>query len=209
MSYIRGCINFIYKIFEILLLRISVLFFSAIVKIKFFLNNLENGTVTALGLPILRISRGSKVIIKDGFYIRSYCKYTDTGENRPSKIIVARGAKLTIGKNVGISSTTIVCQQSIEIGDNVLIGGGCNIFDTNFHPVDCKERLDPCTSNCGKKAPIVILDNVFIGTSCIIGKGVTIGENSVIAAGSVVVKNVPSNEIWGGNPAKFIRKINE
>ena len=50
---------------------------------------------------------------------------------------------------------------------------------------------------------------MFIGTSCIIGKGVTIGENSVIAAGSVVVKNVPSNEIWGGNPAKFIRKINE
>jgi acetyltransferase-like isoleucine patch superfamily enzyme len=57
--------------------------------------------------------------------------------------------------------------------------------------------------------PIIIEDDVFIGTNCIIGKGITIGARSVIAAGSVVVKNVPADEIWGGNPAKFIKKINE
>ena len=58
-----------------------------------------------------------------------------------------------------------------------------------------------------KTSPITISDNVFIGTSCIICKGVSIGENAVIGAGSIVTKNIPANEIWAGNPAKFIRKI--
>ena len=58
-----------------------------------------------------------------------------------------------------------------------------------------------------KCAPVVIEDNVFIGARCIILKGVTIGENSVVGAGSVVTKSIPANEIWAGNPAKFIRKI--
>lgn len=54
---------------------------------------------------------------------------------------------------------------------------------------------------------MVIEDNVFIGARCIILKGVTIGENSIVGAGSVVTKSIPANEIWAGNPAKFIRKI--
>lgn len=53
----------------------------------------------------------------------------------------------------------------------------------------------------------MICDNVFIGAKCIILKGVTIGENSVIGAGSVVTKNVPANQIWAGNPAKFIKNV--
>jgi len=58
-----------------------------------------------------------------------------------------------------------------------------------------------------KTAPIIIKDNAFIGGSTIILKGYTIGENSVIAAGSVVTGVVSDNEIWGGNPARFIRRL--
>lgn len=58
-----------------------------------------------------------------------------------------------------------------------------------------------------KHAPIKIEDDVFIGARTIITKGVTIGAKSIVAAGSVVVCNIPSGEIWGGNPAKFIMKI--
>ena len=50
---------------------------------------------------------------------------------------------------------------------------------------------------------------MFVGTNCIIGKGIHIGEGAVIAAGSVVAKNIPANEIWGGNPAKFLKKIEQ
>lgn len=56
--------------------------------------------------------------------------------------------------------------------------------------------------------PITVEDDVFVGANCIIGKGVTIGARSIIAAGSVVVKSIPKDEIWGGNPTRFIRKIN-
>ena len=52
-------------------------------------------------------------------------------------------------------------------------------------------------------------DDVFIGANCYIGKGVIIGDRSIVAAGSVVVKSIPADEIWGGNPAKFIKKIND
>ncbi|WP_262710533.1 acyltransferase [Dinghuibacter silviterrae] len=54
-------------------------------------------------------------------------------------------------------------------------------------------------------APVKIGDNVFIGMDSIILKGVTIGSNVVVAAGSVVARDIPDNQIWGGNPAKFIR----
>ncbi|MNL65825.1 2,3,4,5-tetrahydropyridine-2,6-dicarboxylate N-acetyltransferase [compost metagenome] len=57
-----------------------------------------------------------------------------------------------------------------------------------------------------KKEPIIIEQDVFIGANSIILKGVTIGARSIIGAGSIVTKNVPADEIWGGNPAKFIRK---
>lgn len=59
----------------------------------------------------------------------------------------------------------------------------------------------------GATSPVVIKDGVFIGAHCIILKGVTIGEKSIIGAGSVVTKSIPDGEIWAGNPAKFIRRI--
>jgi acetyltransferase-like isoleucine patch superfamily enzyme len=55
--------------------------------------------------------------------------------------------------------------------------------------------------------PVRIEDGAFIGTNAIICKGVTIGKESIVAAGAVVVKSIPPGEIWGGNPAKFIRKL--
>ena len=54
---------------------------------------------------------------------------------------------------------------------------------------------------------MIIKDNVFIGARCLILKGVVVGENSIIGAGSVVTKNIPDNEIWAGNPAKFIKAL--
>ena len=196
---------YIYKVFEQLSLRISILFYGFVTRKKFYLNNISYGSLTSIGIPILKISLGAKVICGDNLYIRSCGKYTDTAENRRCKFIVGKDAFFKIGSNVGITASTIVCKESVVIGDNVLIGGGCFIFDTNFHPIQSKERINPLTSNNGEKKPVIISNNVFLGSSCIICKGVTIGENAVIAAGSVVVKDVPANEVWGGNPARFIK----
>lgn len=96
--------------------------------------------------------------------------------------------------------------NSITIRENVLIGGSCKFYDTDFHPIDMNDRLNDNKDEI-KTAPIEIQDNVFIGAHCIVLKGVTIGQGSVIGAGSVVTKSVPEREVWAGNPAHFIRKI--
>lgn len=85
-----------------------------------------------------------------------------------------------------------------------MIGGGTCIYDTDFHPLSPEDRLADKNENT-VNSPVVIESNVFIGANSTILKGVTIGKNSIIGACSVVTKNIPPNEIWAGNPAKFIK----
>ena len=90
----------------------------------------------------------------------------------------------------------------IEIGDNTLIGPNTGIY-TACHPIDYNQRLEG--KEYGK--PINIGKNVWIGGSCIILPGVHIGDNSVIGAGSVVTKDIPSNVVAVGNPCKIIKEL--
>lgn len=123
-------------------------------------------------------------------------------------IVVCPNAILSIGNNSGITSTTIYCAEKIEIGNYVNIGAGCLVMDTNFHSTNWEIRMDRKKDIINAKtAPVKIDDFVFIGARSIICKGVHIGEKSLVAAGSVVVKDIPAGELWGGNPAKFIKKI--
>ena len=145
------------------------------------------------------------VCIGKGFACNSRGFCIDEGA---SIIHVNKGGELTIGNNSGISNTALHCYNKITIGDFVNIGAGTMIFDTNFHSTDWKTRENRHEDFINAKtAPVHIGNHVFIGARCIIGKGITIGNKSMIAAGSVVTKDVPAGEIWGGNPAKFIKKI--
>lgn len=124
-----------------------------------------------------------------------------------SKISTMKDAVLKIGDYSGMSNTLLHCYEKITIGNHVNIGAGTMIFDTNFHSTNWEKRKNRIEDIANAKtAPINIGDYVFIGARCIIGKGVTIGDKSIIAAGSVVTKDIPAGEIWGGNPAKFISK---
>ena len=80
------------------------------------------------------------------------------------------------------------------------------IYNQGF---DVEIKSDVLEIQNAKTAPIRIGNHVFIGARCIIGKGITIGEKSIVAAGSVVTKNIPPKEMWGGNPAKFIKPIED
>jgi len=112
---------------------------------------------------------------------------------------------LAIGSKVGISGTTIVCLKSVLIGDHTMIGGGCEIYDTDFHSLDASERM--ADGGTILSAEVVIGPKVFIGAGSIILKGAKIGEGAVIGAGSLVTSLIPEHEIWAGRPAKFIRKL--
>lgn len=126
-----------------------------------------------------------------------------------SQIVVLPGAKLEIGDYVGMSQVSITCKKHIAIGNHVRIGAGTMIFDTNFHNTDWRIRREQEEDlRTALNAPIYIGDDCFIGARTIICKGVKIGSCSIIAAGSVVVKDIPSNCIAGGNPCKVIKSIN-
>ena len=160
------------------------------------------------GLPIINISRTGYLKIGDNCKINSSTNSNPIGRNTPSMLIVRDGAQLIIGNNVGMSGSTIICHKEVNIGNNVKIGGNVCVYDTDFHSLKSKERAITEEDKSKTKSKKVILENnVFIGAHSTILKGVTIGENSIVGACSLVSKDVPANEIWGGNPATFIRKL--
>ena len=155
----------------------------------------------------LIIQNKGKCIIAEGVSFNSLLKSNLVGLCKPCTISVRPGATLTIGANSGFSGITIFCAKQISIGAYVNCGGNVFIWDTDFHPLDFEKRRIHDVSAITTQ-PITIGNDVFIGANSITLKGVTIGERSIIGAGSVVTKNIPDDEIWAGNPAKFIRKIN-
>ncbi len=101
-----------------------------------------------------------------------------------------------------LNHTSIVSALSVKIGKNVLFGPAVVIMDTDGHPAD--RRLPDVPEN-RKMAPVVIEDNAWIGWGATIMKGVTIGHHSVVAAQSLVVKDVPPHSVVAGNPGKIIK----
>lgn len=149
-----------------------------------------------------------KVIIGDYFRCISGGMLNPMGRNVKSFIKVSKNAQLIIGNNVGISCCVLRCANSIILEDNIRIGAMTIITDTDAHSLDPELRKNWNTDTLNAKTkPIHIKENVFIGASCIICKGVTIGKNSIVGAGSVVTRNIPENEIWAGNPARHIRDL--
>lgn len=162
--------------------------------------------IILLGGIKLNINKKSNVSIGKSVICLGHGYTTECGLY--SKIVVEKNASLRIGDKTGMSTCSLYCSKEISIGNCVKIGAGCKIMDTNFHALKWEERLDKSSDKKNRKClPICIKDNVFIGTRCIICKGVTIGANSIIAAGSVVVKDIPANCIAGGNPCKVIKFI--
>lgn len=180
--------------------------FITLIKFKGYGINIGPG-LSSYGIPYVYISRKGRCRIGKNFLISNSLLSSISGNKTKTRIEVRSGANLLIGDNVGLSGVTIFCSDSITVGDSTKIGFGSHIYDTDFHSLDSQIRNSSKDILFAKKSPVHIGCNVFIGTQAIVLKGVTIGDNSIIAAGSVVTKNIPSNEIWGGNPAKFLRKI--
>ena len=163
--------------------------------------------VSFYGRPYITIGKNATVRVGKEFICRSGAGQA-IDNSCCSKIIVGDNAKLIIGDYTGISNTTIECHSEIIVGNSVNIGAGTMIIDTDYHSLDWRDRKERrCDTQNRKIKPVHIGDCVFIGARSIICKGVNIGNNSIIAAGSVVVKNIPANELWGGNPARFLRQL--
>ena len=171
-------------------------------------NGVEFSTFKTHGVPLVNVGLGGKCCLGKNFRTNNREASNPIGRFHRCSIVVTEKGQLIIGNHVGLSGAAIVCHNRIEIGDHVQIGGNAVIYDTDFHSLDPKDRMHRPTDVLKMKTrPVKIGNHVFIGSHSTILKGVTIGNNAVIGACSVVTRDIPENEVWAGNPARFIRKL--
>ncbi len=138
-----------------------------------------------------------KAIHKGGKLIAGNCQFYSG-----VRLEIGPKASLFIGNGTYLNrNTLIVCEDRVEIGENCKIAWDVIIMDSDLHPIN---ESSPIVNK-----PVRIEDNVWIGCRSIILKGVTIGYGAVIAAGSVVTKNIPPRTVYGGSPAKFIAELDD
>ena len=158
------------------------------------------------GKMLVLMDRGSAITIGSGFYAVSDNRRAGIALHSPCKLRTMAGATLVIGDNVGLNGTSITCRERIEIGEGTMIAANVVIVDSDFHqqwpPAD---RWDP--SSTPDTMAVSIGRHVWIGVGSIILKGATIGDNSIIGAGSVVTGPIPPNVIAAGVPAKVVRPL--
>ena len=132
------------------------------------------------------------------FFFSSYT-YLEV-RNSTSKIIIGNGTWINNG------FVAVAEHSSIRIGERVLIGTNVEIIDSDFHGIEISDRG---ISKFDWAKPVIVEDDVFLGSNVRICKGVTIGAGSIVANGSIVVKDIPVRVIAAGNPAKVIGRVDD
>jgi acetyltransferase-like isoleucine patch superfamily enzyme len=195
-SMVNGSINLIDRLGW----SLSSFLWSLLLRINFNLKGVKLGRSSKFfGYTKLKRTNGSLIVIGKNLILRSAPTSNLIGVNRPCIITaLEREAILTIGDNCGFSGVIIGCFKEITIGNNVMVGANSTITDGDWH------LNDPRAS---APKPIIIGDNVWLGINVTVLKGVTIGDNSFIGAGSVVTRDIPSNVIAAGNPCMILRNI--
>lgn len=167
-----------------------------------------NGKITVLGKPIITIRNDASIVIDDNVTLNSINLGYHVNMHSPVKLFADRkNAYIHVGENTRIHGSCIHAYNRIIIGKNCLISANCQIFDGHGHDLSFDDVKNRINTKGGSK-PIIIHDNVWICINSIILPGVTIGEGSIIAAGSVVTNDVPPFTVAGGNPAKTIKISN-
>ncbi|HEV2804495.1 MAG TPA: acyltransferase [Chthoniobacterales bacterium] len=174
----------------------------------------------------------ANVVFGEGFYCESAQIFRHLKSKAPRAVVLGdhvscyAGCSFAIGVNghctVGdftlMNGALVMAEERIEIGSHCLISWNVGIADSDFHPLAPAQRIIDAHALAPfftgrpprpplRTAPVIISDNVWIGMNAIILKGVTIGENSVVAAGAVVTKSVPPGVVVAGNPAVITKQL--
>lgn len=145
--------------------------------------------------------RGWPAVDNEGGFIRVGRNFCVHAELARAQLYAGPGAELLIGDDVFVNQGVVLSASArIVVGNRVLIGPGCTVIDNDFHGL--VDRNDPPPSE-----PITIGDDVWLGTRCLVLRGVTIGAGAVVAAGAVVTQDVPPRTLVAGMPARVIRSL--
>lgn len=160
------------------------------------------------GRTYWRIEPDAHISLGDHVKINSRFESNWVGGCAPCVFHASGRGRIEVGNGSGCSFAVLSSRQSIWIGEHVKIGGNVRIFDHDYHSLNYQlrriwsEDIKDCRS-----APVRIGNDVFIGAQAIILKGVDIGDRAIIGAGSVVTRSIPKDEIWAGNPARYIKAV--
>jgi len=193
-------LNKISNFFDSLFEKVSSRCYTFIMIMKMKINGVQyNNKIKFFGITKFKKSSSAIIMIGTNCSFRSTHTSNLIGVNRPCIFsALTAEAVLKVGDNCGFSGTVIGCFNEIILEDNVRCGANTLITDSDWHLDDPR---------VGKSTPIKICKNVWLGEGVKVLKGVVIGENTVIGAGSIVTKSIPDNVIAAGNPCRVIKAI--
>lgn len=178
---------------------------SPFMKIVLILNGIKYGKgIRVFGIPRIE-NKGSIILGNNMRLISAKCGYNSGNITGGIFLRTSKSGKIVTGDEVYLNGTSIISEESITLGNRIMIGANTVIMDTNSHNVPYKNRLKRWDKI--RRKAVVIEDDVWIGANCFIMKGVRIGKGSIIGAGSVVNIEVKPFCIYAGNPAVFVKEI--
>ena len=148
------------------------------------------------------VRRGTAVFINSRFGSNL------VGLSTPTVLYCMGEGSIELGDHSGLSGAILSAKTCIRIGKYAKIGGNVRIYDHDYHALCPESRRDPNTDHfeCRSEAAM-IGDDVLIGVNAIVLKGVKIGDRAIVGAGSVVSRDIPPDEVWAGNPARFVGHV--
>ncbi|MEO8665027.1 MAG: acyltransferase [Ignavibacteria bacterium] len=180
---------------------------SPFAKLILNLNGVRYGkNVRVFGIPRIE-NKGSITLGNEMRLISAKCGYNSGNLTGGVFLRTSSVGKIISGDEVYLNGTAIISELEVRLGSRIMIGANTVIMDTNSHNVPYLNRLRRWDKIMRK--PVVIEDDVWIGANCFILKGVTVGKGSIIGAGSVVNNDVKPFSVYAGNPAVFVKEIEE
>tara|TARA_B100001093_G_scaffold144113_1_gene136733 strand:+ start:303 stop:950 length:648 start_codon:yes stop_codon:yes gene_type:complete len=204
----RSLLSIIYERFYIYNFNLFKGFLSKKIFKLIFNNNFSIGkNLHCWGFISIRIHENAKIIIGDDCKIVSNAHRAGITIFSKFKATALFNSRIVIGNNVSFNGTAISCRTTeIIISDGTIIAPNVIIVDSDFHSTSASKNREN-NHDYLSDSPVFIGSNVWIGMNSIILKGVTIGKNTIVAAGSVVTKDLESNIIAAGNPARKVRDL--
>lgn len=209
-TYVKKMLSLLRMPADVLYQRVATLLWTWIFRIKCGLLGVSFGRgLEVFGNCIIRKHPQSHIAIGDGVQLFSSSWRSSTANCFNCKLRTFHStSSIIFGDHSCMTGGAIIARsKTIRIGARCLIAPGVTILDSDFHISWPPDRRNAWDTDLDKD--VVLEENVWIGMGCIVLKGVTVGKNSVIAAGSVVVNSIPANCLAGGNPAKVLKRMDE